>query len=235
MRFIEAKDYEEMSLLAAEMIGAQVMLKPDCVLGLATGTSPVRTYEELVKKCKMGLLDFSKVRTVNLDEYCGLSPADPQSYRYFMNTTLFNEINIEKENTFLPDGMAEDMAAEEQRYEALVDSFGGADLQLLGIGYNGHIGFNEPCDHFPAAVHQVQLTESTIQANSRLFERIEDVPTTAITMGIGTIMKAKKILLIAGAEKEDIVKTAMFGKVTPEVPASVLQLHPDVTVILSKS
>lgn len=234
MRIIETNSYEEMSVLAASIIGAQVLLKPNCVLGLATGTSPVGAYGELVENYKKGILDFSQVRTVNLDEYCGLSPTDPQSYRYFMNTTFFNHVNLDKANTFLPDGMASDMETESRRYEALVQELGGADLQLLGIGNNGHIGFNEPTDHFPKCVHQVQLTESTIQANSRLFERIEDVPTTAITMGIGTIMKARRILLIAGSEKKDIVQEAMFGKVTPQVPASVLQLHPDVTVVTCK-
>lgn len=231
MRILETKSYEEMSMLAAGIIGAQVLLKPDCVLGLATGSSPIGTYEELVKSCRQGLLDFSRVRTVNLDEYCGLKPEDPQSYRYFMNKNLFDHVNIDKKNTFLPDGAAPDMEAESCRYEALIDSLGGVDLQLLGIGRNGHIGFNEPTDHFPRYVHQVDLTESTIQANSRLFDRIEDVPVKAVTMGIGTIMKASKILLIAGEDKKDIIREAMYGKVTPLVPASVLQLHKDVTVI----
>lgn len=234
MRIIETNSYEEMSVIAANIIGGQVLLKPNCVLGLATGSSPVGTYETLVENHRKGILDFSQVRTVNLDEYCGLSPADPQSYRYFMNTTFFNHVNIDKANTFLPDGMASDMEAEGRRYEALVDELGGADLQLLGIGHNGHIGFNEPTDHFPRCVHQVDLTESTIQANSRLFERIEDVPTKAITMGIGTIMKADKILLIAGGEKKDIIQEALFGKVTPQVPASILQLHKNVTVVTCK-
>lgn len=234
MRIIGTNSYEEMSILAAEIIGAQVLLKPDCVLGLATGTSPVGAYEVLIEKCRKGILDFSQVRTVNLDEYCGISPANPQSYRYFMNTTLFNGINIEKENTHLPDGMAKDMEAESRRYEALIDKLGGVDLQLLGIGRNGHIGFNEPTEDFPRYVHQVRLTESTIQANSRLFERVEDVPTTAVTMGIGTIMKARRILLIAGEEKRDIIEEAMYGKITPRVPASALQLHRDVTVITCK-
>ena len=234
MRILETNSYEEMSLLAARMIGAQVLLKPDCVLGLATGTSPLGTYSELVKDCKAGILDFSRVRTVNLDEYCGLAADHVQSYRYFMNTNLFHHINIDPENTFLPDGTAEDMEAECRRYETLVQGLGGADLQLLGIGNNGHIGFNEPTEDFPRDVHTVQLTQSTIQANSSLFERIEDVPTSAVTMGIGTIMKAKRILLIAGAEKKEIVHEAFFGKVTPMVPASVLQLHRDVTVITCK-
>ena len=234
MRIIEVENYEKMSRLAAGMLGAQVLLKPDCVLGLATGSSPIRTYELLAEQCAAGLLDFSQVRTVNLDEYCGLKPDDPQSYRYFMDTNLFDKVNIKKENTYLPNGIAPDMEAEAARYEALVRELGGADLQLLGIGHNGHIGFNEPTDSFPRDVHTVALTESTIQANSRLFDKIEDVPTTAITMGIGTIMKAKKILLIAGSDKREIVERACYGEVTPQVPASVLQLHPDATVILCK-
>lgn len=234
MRLIETNSYEEMSKLAAGIIGAQVLLKPDCVLGLATGSSPIGTYKNLVKSCEEGVLDFSKVRTVNLDEYCGLSADNVQSYRYFMNTNLFDHVNIDKNNTYLPNGMAADMDEESRRYEAQVDALGGADLQLLGIGHNGHIGFNEPCDNFPRCVHQVALTESTINANSRLFDKIEDVPTKAITMGIGTIMKARRILLIAGADKAEIIKKTLYGPITPEVPASILQLHPDVTVITCK-
>ena len=235
MRILEAKNYEEMSALAAGIIGAQVLLQPRCVLGLATGSSPIGTYEKLVEAHRAGRLDFSQVRTVNLDEYCGLSGDNPQSYRYFMDHQLFSQVNIPRENTFLPDGMAQDMEEESRRYEALVASLGGVDLQLLGIGHNGHIGFNEPTDSFPPTVHQVELTESTIQANSRLFDRIEDVPTQAITMGVGTILKADKILLIAGADKKSIVEEALYGKVTPQVPASVLQLHRNVTVILCEN
>lgn len=231
MRILETRNYGEMSALAAEMIAAQVLLKPRCVLGLATGSSPIGTYEKLVEAHKAGRLDFSQVRTVNLDEYCGLPGDNPQSYRYFMDHHLFSQVNIPRENTYLPNGTAEDMAEESLRYEALVESLGGVDLQLLGIGHNGHIGFNEPTDSFPPVVHPVALTESTIQANSRLFSRVEDVPTQAITMGIGTILKAERILLIAGADKQDILKEALYGKVTPWVPASVLQLHRDVTVI----
>lgn len=231
MRILETRNYGEMSALAAEMIAAQVFLKPRCVLGLATGSSPIGTYEKLVEAHKAGRLDFSQVRTVNLDEYCGLPGDNPQSYRYFMDHHLFSQVNIPRENTYLPNGTAEDMAEESRRYEALVESLGGVDLQLLGIGHNGHIGFNEPTDSFPPVVHPVALTESTIQANSRLFSRVEDVPTQAITMGIGTILKAERILLIAGADKQDILKEALYGKVTPWVPASVLQLHRDVTVI----
>lgn len=234
MRIIQKNDYDQLSCLCAAVIGAQVLLKPDCVLGLATGSSPIGTYERLAQQHAQGLLDFSQVRTVNLDEYCGLAPDNPQSYRYFMDDHLFSKINIPKENTFLPDGCAHDLQAECLRYERLVSGLG-VDLQLLGIGHNGHIGFNEPADFFPAAVHPVDLTESTIQANSRLFERVEDVPVRAVTMGIGTIMKAKKILLIAGPDKANIMEQALYGPITPRVPASVLQLHPDVTVILSKN
>lgn len=233
MRIIKTKTYEEMSAIAAGIIGGQVLLKPNCVLGLATGSSPIGAYKDLVKSYEDGILDFSEVRTVNLDEYCGLDGTNPNSYRYFMNDNLFDHVNIDKANTHVPNGHADDLEEEAVRYESFIQSLGGIDLQLLGIGHNGHIGFNEPTDNFPATVHTVHLTESTINANSRLFERREDVPTQAITMGIGTIMKAKKILLIAGPDKAEIVEKACFGKVTPEVPASVLQLHPDVTVILS--
>lgn len=232
MKLIKVKNYDEMSLLAARIIESQVLLKNDSVLGLATGSSPIGTYKNICEDCKKGIVDFSKVKTVNLDEYYGLDGSNDQSYRYFMNTNLFDHINIDKANTNVPNGTADDIDAECERYEALVDSLGGIDLQLLGIGHNGHIGFNEPCDEFPAKVHGVQLTESTINANSRLFEKKEDVPTKALTMGIGTIMKAKKILLIAGADKKEIVERSAFGKVTPDVPASVLQLHPDATIIL---
>ena len=231
MRIIETKNYQELSALAADLIGAQLLLKPRCVLGLATGSTPIGTYEKLVEAYKAGRLDFSQVRTVNLDEYCGLSGEHPQSYRYFMDKHLFSQVNILRGNTHLPNGAAPDPEVESRRYEALVESLGGVDLQLLGIGHNGHIGFNEPTDSFPPVVHPVELTESTIQANSRLFDRIEDVPRKAITMGIGTILKADKILLVAGADKRAIVEEALTGKVTPLVPASVLQLHRDVTVI----
>ena len=234
MRIIKTNTYEEMSVLAANMIGGQVLLKPNCVLGLATGSSPIGTYKTLVENYEKGILDFSRVQTVNLDEYCGLSGDNPNSYRYFMNHHLFDHINIDTANTHVPNGNAVDLEAEAIRYEKFIESIGGVDLQLLGIGHNGHIGFNEPTTYFPKDVHTVNLTESTINANSRLFERREDVPTQAITMGIGTIMKANKILLIAGEDKTDIIEKSLYGKVTPEVPASVLQLHKDVTVIICK-
>lgn len=235
MRIIKVDSYDKMSALAADIIGAQVLLKPRCVLGLATGSSPIGTYQRLAAACREGRLDFSQVRTVNLDEYCGLDAVNPQSYRYFMDSNLFGQVNVNPENTFLPNGTAADMEAECARYEALVEGLGWPDLQLLGIGHNGHIGFNEPDSAFAPRVHTVQLTESTIAANSRLFDRKEDVPTQAVTMGIGTIMKAKRVLLIAGADKRGIVEKAFYGPVAPEVPASVLQLHRDVTVILSEN
>lgn len=234
MKVIEAKNYEEMSRIAASLIGGQVLLKPDSVLGLATGSSPIGTYKNLINDYKNGILDFKDVKTVNLDEYCGLDSDSPHGYRYFMNDTLFNHINIDVKNTFVPCGVAEDFDAECRRYENVVKGLGGVDLQLLGIGNNGHIAFNEPTDDFPAETHVVGLTQSTINANSRLFDDPNDVPKEALTMGIGTIMKAEKILLIAGADKRSIVEKSIYGKVTPQVPASVLQLHRDVTVIVCK-
>jgi glucosamine-6-phosphate isomerase len=235
MKIIETNSYEEMSVIAAGIIGAQVLLKQNSVLGLATGATPIGAYKELIKNYNQGILDFSEVKTFNLDEYRGLNGEDSQSYRYFMDKNLFEHINISKENTFLPNGTAENGEEECKRYEKLIGDSAKMDLQLLGIGQNGHIGFNEPADYFSAVVHEVKLAESTIQANARLFDDISQVPTFAFTMGIGTIMKARKILLIAGADKKKIIEKSLFGKVTPEVPASVLQLHSDVTVVISKN
>ena len=233
LNIIKVKTPEEMGKAAADEFEAVIHAKPACVIGLATGSTPLPLYRELIAREQAGLIDFSRVRSANLDEYKGLAPDHPQSYRRFMQENLFDHISIKPENTIVPDGLAADIPAMCEAYERKIEDWGGVDIQLLGIGHNGHIGFNEPTDNFPATVHTVQLTESTINANSRLFERREDVPTQAITMGIGTIMKAKKILLIAGPDKAEIVEKACFGKVTPKVPASVLQLHPDVTVILS--
>ena len=232
MRILETKNYEEMSALAADIIGAQVLLKPRCVLGLATGSSPIGTYQKLIEAYRQGRLDFSQVRTVNLDEYCGLTGDNPQSYRYFMDHQLFSQVNIPRENTFLPDGMAQDMEEESRRYEALVASLGGVDLQLLGIGHNGHIGFNEPSESYIKETHRVTLNQKTIDANSRFFASKDEVPRYAVTMGIGSIMKAKKVLLVAnGAGKAEILYQSLFGPITPEVPASILQVHPDVTIV----
>ena len=232
MKIIEAKDYKDMSRKAANILSAQVIMKPDCVLGLATGSTPIGTYEKLVEWYEKGDLDFSKVTSVNLDEYKGLDRANDQSYYYFMHEHLFNHINIKEENTNVPNGMEPDADKECARYEELIRSLGGVDLQLLGLGHNGHIGFNEPAEAFDKTTHCVDLTESTIEANKRFFASAEDVPRQAYTMGIGTIMQAKKILIIvSGEDKADIVRDAFFGPVTPQVPASILQMHSDVTLI----
>ena len=236
MRIIKAKDYADMSRKAANIIAAQVILKPDCVLGLATGSTPIGTYKELIKGYENGDLDFSLVKTANLDEYRGLEKSNDQSYDYFMKANLFNHININFDNLNIPDGENPDADAECKRYEAVVKELGGQDLQLLGMGHNGHIGFNEPADEFVKETHCVDLQESTIQANKRFFEKVEDVPTQAYTMGIGTIMAAKKVLLIAsGKDKAEIVKKAFFGPITPQVPASILQMHPDVIVVVDEA
>ncbi len=234
MKYIEAGNYEEMSRIAADMIAEQISGKPDCVLGLATGSTPVGTYKELIRRYEAGKLDFSKVRSVNLDEYIGLDGTNDQSYRYFMDHNLFDHVNIDKKNTNVPNGKAADPAKEGARYDELVASLGGTDIQILGIGHDGHIGFNEPDDVFCAATHEVELDDMTIDANARFFESRDKVPTKAITMGMWAIMQAKKIILIAsGPDKKEIVDKFMHGPVTPRVPASILQCHRDVTVIYS--
>ena len=236
MRIYREKDYDAMSRRAAAIIAAQVVSKPDCVLGLATGSTPIGAYKQLVAWHKQGDLSFAGVRSVNLDEYAGLAPTHDQSYRYFMQDNLFNHVDIVPENTNVPDGLAEDAAAECARYERVVAELGYADLQLLGLGRNGHIGFNEPCGDFPKATHLVDLTQSTIEANARFFASADDVPKQALTMGIGTIMRARKILIVAsGADKADAVWKAVAGPITPEVPASILQLHPDVTLVADEA
>lgn len=232
MKIVNAENYEELSRKAANLIAAQVLLKEDSILGLATGSTPIGTYQQLIEWYKRGDLDFSAVTSVNLDEYAGLTGESDQSYRYFMNHNLFDHINIDRAKTNVPDGKAADLEAEGKRYDALIKSLGGIDLQLLGIGHNGHIGFNEPAPEFIPGTHVVELGESTIKANARFFKSIDEVPKKAITMGIGTIMQAKKVLLIAnGPDKKEIIEKAVNGPVTPLVPASVLQLHPDCTVI----
>lgn len=232
MKVYCGEDYKEMSRKAANIISAQVLLKPDCVLGLATGSSPIGTYDQLIDWYKKGDIDFSKVTSVNLDEYKGLPGDNDQSYRYFMNTHFFDHINIDKSCTYVPDGMELDSQKACDDYNAIISGVGGIDLQLLGMGYNGHIGFNEPCDCFAKGTHCVDLTESTIEANKRFFEKIEDVPRQAYTMGIKNIMMAKKILVVvSGESKADIVKAAFTGPIKPQIPASILQLHPDVTLI----
>lgn len=236
MRIIKAKDYNDMSRKAAGMIAAKVLMKPDCVLGLATGSTPVGAYAQLVKWYQEGDLDFSQVTTVNLDEYKGLSRDNEQSYSYFMNRHLFSKVNIDLSRTFLPDGTEPDSGKACADYNKIIEAAGGIDLQLLGLGHNGHIGFNEPGDVFKAKTHCVDLSESTIQANKRFFASMDEVPRQAYTMGIQTIMQAKKILVvISGEEKASIVKEAFFGPITPKVQASVLQLHSDVVIIADEA
>ena len=231
MKIYRANDYEEMSRKAADIVAERVILDPSCVLGLATGSTPVGMYKQLVRRYKEGELDFSRVRTVNLDEYVGLSPTHKQSYRYFMQTNLFDHINIDPKNTHVPDGSS-DPDEECRRYNRVLHSFKDIDIQVLGLGHNGHIGFNEPGDAFEKDTHVVQLQQSTIDANSRFFASRRDIPHSAITMGIGSIMRARSILmLVSGADKADIVKAAFTGPVTPRVPASVLQFHPSVILV----
>ena len=232
MKIYKAKDYKDMCRKAANIISAQVIMKPNCVLGLATGSTPIGTYDQLVEWYNKGDLDFSEVMTVNLDEYKGLPRTNDQSYYYFMHQHLFERVNIDPERTNVPNGMEPDAEKECGRYEELIRSLGGVDLQLLGLGHNGHIGFNEPGEAFEKETHCVDLTESTIEANKRFFASADDVPKQAYTMGIKTIMQAKKILIVVNGEnKADIVERAFFGPVTPEVPASILQLHNDVTLV----
>ena len=236
MKLIIAKDYNEVSRKAANIIAAQIHLKNDCVLGLATGSSPVGTYKELIAKYESGDLDFSHVKTINLDEYVGLDADHDQSYAYFMRTNLFDHVNIDMANCNIPNGMAADGEQECKRYDAIIDAFGGADLQLLGLGPNGHIGFNEPGDCFVKDTNKVELTASTIDANARFFASREDVPTHAYTMGIGSIMKAKRILMVVNGEgKAQAVKDCFFGSIKPQVPGSILQLHPDFTLVADEA
>lgn len=234
MEFITVKNYDEMSKLAAEIIAKQVKENPESVLGLATGSSPIGTYEELIKKYDNKELDFSKTVSYNLDEYIGLDGTNDQSYRYFMNKHLFSKINMKE--TFVPSGIADDMQTECVSYDEKITKAGGIDLQLLGIGLDGHIGFNEPDEFFEKGTHIVTLDPSTIEANARFFDSIDDVPTSAITLGMMHIMQAKKVLLIAnGKNKKDILDKAFYGPITPKVPASILQLHKDLTVIYSEN
>lgn len=236
MKVIVSKTYEEMCQKAARIIAAQITLKPDSVLGLATGSTPVGIYKELIKEYKEDRLDFSEICTVNLDEYIGLDGENDQSYRYFMNHNLFDHINIPKKYTYVPNGKAEDLEDECENYELLIQQLGGIDLQLLGIGGNGHIGFNEPSDCFTEETHITDLTSATIQDNSRFFEKMEDVPKKAITMGIGTIMQAKKILLVANGEaKAKAIYETLYGDVNPNCPASILRFHQDVTVLVDEA
>ena len=236
VNLIIAKDPAEAGRLAADIFQEIINAKPDCVLGLATGSTPLPLYRELIAREKAGLINFSQCRSANLDEYKGLSGDHPQSYRYFMNENLFNHISIDPANTMVPDGLCADAEAMCADYERAIEAMGGIDIQLLGIGHDGHIGFNEPCDYFPAATHEVELEEITRQANKRFFDSIDEVPTAAYTMGCGTVMAARKVLLLAtGKDKAEIIRKSFFGPVTPMVPASILQFHGDVTVIVDEA
>lgn len=236
MKLYRAKDYKDMSRKAANIISAQVIMKPNCVLGLATGSTPIGTYEQLVDWYNKGDLDFSGVKSVNLDEYKGLPKDNDQSYYYFMYHHFFKYINIDLNNTNVPDGTEPDSEKECSRYNHVIESMGGVDLQLLGLGHNGHIGFNEPDEAFEKGTHCVDLQESTIEANKRFFDNIDDVPRQAYTMGIKTIMQSKKILLlVSGAEKAAILRDVLEGPITPHVPASILQLHNDVTIVADEA
>ena len=236
MKIVRAKDYNDMSRKAANIISAQVILKPDSVLGLATGSTPIGAYRQLIDWYNKGDVDFSEVSTYNLDEYRGLSHDDPQSYHYFMRENFFDHINIDQANTHVPDGANLDADAACAEYDRIVAAAGYPDLQLLGIGNNGHIGFNEPDEFFSKGTHCVDLTQSTIEANSRLFERIEDVPRQAYTMGVQTIMHARMILVVAnGAAKAQAVHDMCYGPVTPLCPASILQLHTNCVVVADEA
>ena len=235
MNLIIVENYDEMSKLAASKIKEVMGEKSNAILGLATGSTPIGTYKELIRMNKAGEIDFSNTTTVNLDEYIGLSETNEQSYRYFMNTNLFDHINIDKSKTFVPNGLAKDIEEEGANYDRRIDELGGTDVQVLGIGANGHIAFNEPDEVLIAGTHKTGLTESTINANSRFFDSIDEVPKTAITMGLGQIMKSKKILLLAnGNNKAEAIKELLSGKITTKNPATMLQMHRDVTLIVDK-
>lgn len=236
MRIVIAKDYEDMSKRAARMVAGQIYLKPNSVLGMATGSTPLAMYSELIRVHQEVGLDFSEVVTFNLDEYLGLPSSDEQSYHYYMYQNFFQHINIKQENIYIPKGMMKNIEFECKKYDDTIQQKGGIDLQILGIGTNGHIGFNEPDIKFEATTHKVKLDDETITANSRFFANIEEVPQFAISMGIKTIMHAKKIVLLASGEnKAEVIFKALFEGITPEVPASILQLHQDVTVIVEEN
>ena len=236
MQLYKVKDAAAMAKKAADIIASQIILKPDAVLGLATGSTPLGTYRRLIEKYEAGDLDFSRATSVNLDEYQGLAPEHDQSYRYFMNHNLFDHVNLPKERTFVPDGTNGDAEAACRSYDRLIASLGGIDLQLLGIGGNGHIGFNEPGDAFIRETHRVALTVETRRANARFFTSLDEVPTHAYTMGIGSIISARRILLLASGEaKAQALYDTVCGPITPQVPASILQLHPNTVIVADEA
>ncbi len=235
IKIIIKDSYEDMSKKSAQLIGAQVTLKPNSVLGLATGSTPEGTYKNLIEMYKNDILDFSETITFNLDEYFNLDAKNENSYAYYMNNKLFNHINIKKENIYIPSGITGNVKKTCLDYDKLIFSYGKIDLQLLGIGTNGHIGFNEPDVHFEAGTHLVDLDDKTIEANARFFKNIDEVPKQAISMGIRNIMQSKKVILLAnGSSKVDAVYKMLFQEITPTLPASILQVHNDVTIIVDK-
>lgn len=236
MKLIVTKNYEELSKVAAEEMASTLIENPKAILGLATGGSPVGMYKELIKMYEEGKLDFSQATSINLDEYIGLNPEHEQSYRHFMNSNLFNHVNIDKARTFVPNGLADNLEEECKNYDRKIQELGGIDVQLLGIGNNGHIAFNEPNEELSAGTAIVSLAEETIEANARFFESRNDVPKKALSMGLGGIMKAKKIILIASGEgKAEAIKGLFSGKITTSNPATMLQMHRDVVVIVDEA
>ncbi|MFD3158052.1 glucosamine-6-phosphate deaminase [Haloimpatiens sp. FM7330] len=236
MRLIVVDNYEEMSKKAASIMASQIILKPESILGLATGSTPLGMYKELIKMYNDGEVDFSQVRTFNLDEYYGIRRDNEQSYYYYMDNNFFKYINVKEDNINIPNGTAEDVEQECINYDKRIKESGGIDIQVLGIGVNGHIGFNEPDVNFEAQTHLVKLDKKTIESNARFFNSIEEVPVKAVSMGMKTIMNSKKIILLAnGINKADAIEKTMKGKISPEVPASILQLHNDVTIIVDKA
>lgn len=234
MEVIIKNNYQEMSRLAADYLINMVKEKDDAIIGLPTGSTPLGMYKEIINSCK-GMISFQKVRTFNLDEYVGLDRKNINSYRYFMDENLFSHIDIKEEKIHIPNGVAEDLEQECADYEELLKKTGRMDIIYLGIGQNGHIGFNEPGEFFEPYTHIVRLTEDTINANKRFFDSLDRVPKTAITMGIKTILSAKKIILLAsGRSKAEAIFKTVKGKITPRVPASILQLHDDVTLIIDE-
>ena len=235
MQVFVYKNEAEVGKAAGMIVASEILKKPDCILGLATGSTPIPTYQEMIRMNKEGILDFSKVRSFNLDEYIGLSPEHVCSYRRFMNEQLFDHINIDKANTHVPCGIGADHEADAKAYDAAVEAAGGIDLQILGIGHDGHIGFNEPGDEFVSGTNIVTLTDMTIDATTRFFEKREDVPRQAITLGNRNIMAAKRIILLAtGKGKARAIAQAIKGNITPKMPASLLQVHPNVQFLLDE-
>lgn len=235
MKILVAEDYASMSRKAANMLSAQIIMKPDCVLGLATGSTPLGIYRQLIDWYQKDDLDFSCVRTVNLDEYAGIPAESPLSYAYYMKNNFYKHINIDPKNTFIPDGMAQDMEAECRRYDDIIRKLGGIDMQLLGVGHNGHVGFNEPADYFMKNTFVVRLTEDTLKANSKYFPAADEIPEKAVTVGLKSIMQARNIVIaVSGRSKAEVLYKMLTGPVTPQVPASILQLHPATTLIADK-